>query len=551
MGTGGAPGTPEDCLAGGGEMGARVRAFDWSATPVGPVDAWPGSLKTAVSICLGSRYPIVIWWGRDTLTQFYNDAYAPILGPAKHPVFLGRSGRECWAEIWPTIGPMWEEVFTTGQATWSEDFLYVIDRKVPREEAYFTFSYSPIRDDTGAVGGIFCACNETTSRVVGERRLRTLRDLGGNVAGARSAEEACKVATRSLAANPQDIPFALTYLLDRDARAARLVASTGLAAGGEATPERIELGDSGETPWPLGRVLETASPELVSNLTGRFGPLTEGAGTEPAGAAFLLPIAAPGQTRPTGFLIAGLNPRQVVDEDYRSFLGLVVGHVGSSIANARAYQEEKNRAEALAELDRAKTVFFSNVSHEFRTPITLLLGPVEEMLAATEDQAPSGRRALLDVVHRNALRLQKLVNTLLDFSRIEAGRIDASFEPTDLAAFTAELASVFRSAVERAGMRFVVDCRALSEPAFVDREMWEKVVLNLLLQCVQVHTRRRDRGLARAEGWLCGAAGAGHGERHPRGPARPRFRAVPRVRGPGQRGPTRAPVSASPSSRSL
>src|SRR5262249_40400465 len=147
-------------------------------TPVGPVETWPQGLKAAVSICLGSRYPIVIWWGREDFTQFYNDAYIPILGITKHPGWLGRSGREGWSEIWPTMGPMWEGVFATGQATWSEDFLYVLNRNLPREETYFTFSYSPIRDDTGAVGGIFCACNETTGRVIGERRLRTLRDLG-------------------------------------------------------------------------------------------------------------------------------------------------------------------------------------------------------------------------------------------------------------------------------------------------------------------------------------------------------------------------------------
>jgi hypothetical protein len=140
------PAAGQDPLAffsGGGEMGERTRGFDWSKTPLGPVETWPQSLKAAVSVCLGSRYPIVIWWGRENFTQFYNDAYIPILGPAKHPC-LGRSGQDCWSEIWPTMGPMWERVFATGEANWQEDFLYVLDRKLPREEAYFTFSYSPI-----------------------------------------------------------------------------------------------------------------------------------------------------------------------------------------------------------------------------------------------------------------------------------------------------------------------------------------------------------------------------------------------------------------------
>jgi len=165
-------------LAGGAEMGARTRELDWSTAPVGAVERWPQSLKTAVSICLGSAHPIVVWWGRDAYTQFYNDAYISILGRAKHPGWLGKSGRDCWSEIWPVIGPMLEGVYATGEATWSDDLLLVLRRNLSREDGYCTFSYSPIREDDGAIGGIFCAVTETTTRVVGERRLQTLRDLG-------------------------------------------------------------------------------------------------------------------------------------------------------------------------------------------------------------------------------------------------------------------------------------------------------------------------------------------------------------------------------------
>ena len=195
-------------LAGGGEMGERTRRMDWSSAPVGPIAEWPQSLKTAVSICLGSRHPIVVWWGRSAHTQFYNDAYISFLGCNKHPLWLGRSGRDCWSEIWPVIGPMLDSVYTTGEATWSEDLLLTLQRNLPREEGYFTFSYSPICDDAGAIGGIFCACNETTARVIGERRLQTLRHLGRMEAEAKTAEAACEVAARTLVENPGDIPFA-------------------------------------------------------------------------------------------------------------------------------------------------------------------------------------------------------------------------------------------------------------------------------------------------------------------------------------------------------
>ena len=194
----------------------------------------------------------------------------------------------------------------------------------------------------------------------------------------------------------------------------------------------------------------------------------------------MLPIPSTRAHEPAGLLVAGVSARLRLDEQYRGFLELVAGQIGTAVANARAYEEEKKRAEALAELDRAKTAFFSNVSHEFRTPLTLMLGPVEDALADPAEPLPPRQRERLETAHRSSLRLLKLVNTLLDFSRIEAGRVQAVYEPTDLAALTAELASNFRSACEKAGLRLVVDCPPLPQPVYVDRDMWEKVVLNLL-----------------------------------------------------------------------
>jgi signal transduction histidine kinase len=463
-------------LKGGGEMGERMRAFDWSSSPVGPAAEWPASLKTAVSICIGSRYPIVIWWGHPAYTMFYNDGYIPVLGVTKHPVWLGRSGQECWKEIWSTVGPMLDSVFATGVATWSEDLLLVMDRNLPREETYFTFSYSPIHGAADKVDGIFCACYETTGRVVGERRLQTLRDLGRTVIEVRSVEDACDVAVKSLAANTYDVPFAMVYLLDDDANQARLVCSSGLDEGEAAAPEEIALTDSHT--WPLGHVFETDEAEVVSDLANRIGITPGGPWPEPCESAMVLPIAASGYGKPTGFLVTGLSPRRIVDAEYRSFLDLIAGHISTAVANARAYEEERKRAEALAEIDRTKTEFFSNVSHEFRTPLTLMLGPLEDTLA--NDRLPPQITERLHVAHRNGIRLLKLVNTLLDFSRIEAGRIEAVYEAVDLTTLTAELASMFRSATEKAYLNLVVDCLPIERDTYVDREMWEKIVFNLL-----------------------------------------------------------------------
>ncbi len=461
-------------LSGGGEMGERMRAFDWSSSPVGPAAQWPQSLKTAVSICIGSRYPIVIWWGNPEYTMFYNDGYIPILGVTKHPGWLGRSGREAWKEIWPTVGPMLDSVFQTGEATWSEDLLLVMDRNLQREENYFTFSYSPIRGDKDKIDGIFCACYETTGRVVGERRLQTLRDLGR--IEVKSAEEACQVALNTLAANRHDVPFALVYLLEEDAREARMICASGIESDSTAAPAIITMND--RATWPLRDVFETGTAQVVSDVEERFGSLPGGPWPESCNTALILPIGASGYAKPSGFLVAGLSPRRMFDAEYRSFFELVVGHISTAISNASAFQEERKRAEALAEIDRAKTTFFSNVSHEFRTPLTLMLGPLEETLADTSVSTSVHDR--LDVAYRNSVRLLKLVNTLLDFSRIEAGRIEAVYEAVDLQALTLELASMFRSAIEKAGLKLIVDDSPLEAEVYVDREMWEKIVFNLL-----------------------------------------------------------------------
>lgn len=464
---------------GGGEMGERMRSLDWSKTPVGPVENWPQSLRAGVNMMLNSAFPMFIWWGKEA-TSFYNDAYIPVLGKAKHPQWLGRSAKGTWQEIWDVIGPLYDKVIATAQPIYSEDLLLLMDRNLPLEETYYTFSYSPVLDDGGQVGGVFCACTETTARVVGERRLRTLRDLGAQATVSKSVQESCLVAANILNSNTSDIPFSLLYLTDSDGKQAHVAALSNLEPESAYAPQSINLADSddGSEIWPLRKVQRTGIIEEVDDIEERFGHLPGGPLPESSRTALILPLAASGSSNLIGFVVLGVSPRRVLDNEYRSFFNLVANHISSAIANAHAYEEERKRAEALAELDRAKTTFFSNVSHEFRTPLTLMLGPIEDALH--DPQTNPANQERMDVAHRNALRLLKLVNNLLDFSRIEAGRMQAVYEPTDLAAFTADLASGFRSAIEKAGMKLVVDLGPVNEPVYIDREMWEKIVLNLL-----------------------------------------------------------------------
>jgi signal transduction histidine kinase len=459
-------------------MARRMRELDWSRTALGPVERWPQSLRTSVSTCLDCAFPIILWWGPE-FAILYNDEYAEILGPAKDPSALGEKGSKVWAEIWDVIGPMLSHVYERAEATRSRDLLLHVDRGYP-EEAYFSFSYSPIHAEGGKVGGVFCPVIETTEKVIGERRLRTLRDLAARCKGADSEESAYQAAATVLAANPQDVPFALIYRVDDRDSTARLKAVAGIGVGTDASPHCVSLDEGALDPWSLRTVVTSGQTTIVHELRARFGALPTGAWKVPAHSAMVLPVLLPGQEHPRAILIAAVSPMRALDEDYRTFFGLVATQLASALADAQALEDERRRAAALAELDRAKTAFFSNVSHEFRTPLTLMIGPLQDILSTDCETLPPDTAANLDVAYRNGQRLMKLVNTLLDFSRIEAGRIDASYEPTDLAAFTTELASVFRSAIEKAGLALVVECDPLPAAVYVDRDMWEKIVLNLL-----------------------------------------------------------------------
>ena len=465
----------ERVFPGDSEMAQRMRAYDWSTSPIGAINYWPQSLKTAIGIMLNSRYPMFVWWGH-ARTNFYNDAYIPVLGK-RHPMVLGMPAQQVWHEIWNQLGPQSEQVLLENKAVWCDQVLLVMSRNGFTEETYFTYSYSRIPDDDGNTGGVLCVCSEDTQRVLSQRRLQALRALGEAVT-AQTAPAACEYAAATLAEHRHDLPFALFYLLDGEGEEAQLVAASGITTESRAAPARISLADN--TSWPLHKVAASGRAVEVERLSTKFGTLPGGPWPETPQRAVVLPLARPGQTRLAGFIIAGVSPRLVFDDEYRNFLNLVAGHVTTAVANAEAHEAERQRIAALAELDRAKTTFFSNISHEFRTPLTLLLGPANDLLATQRDSFSEDALEQVGTIQRNARRLQKLVNNLLDFSRIEAGRMQAQYMPTDLASLSSELASVFRSAIEHAGMRLVVDCAPLAQPVFVDRGMWEKIVLNLI-----------------------------------------------------------------------
>lgn len=380
-------------LAGGGEMGERVRDFDWSSTPLGPIEEWPQSLKTAVRILLTSRFPMWLAWGPE-LTSFYNDTYRHDTLGEKHPWALGKPFAEIWAETWDDLRPLIDQVLETGVATWDESLLLFLERSGYPEETYFTFSYSPLTDDDGQIAGLFAAVMEETERVLNARRLATLRALGTGLASAHTKAEVLATARHQLSKNDRDLPFTLTYLFEEDGGRARLASSTGFegsathaAAPTEVTgaaaaslapatiaPAEIETA-AADAVWPAREVWEEGTSVMVDDLEARFPGLPTGAWDRPPTRATLVPIPQKGQERPIGFLVVGLNPYRPYDADFTGFVELVAGQIASSLANIHAFELERRHTEALQAEGERELRRLEKLFEQVPAAILFMLGP--------------------------------------------------------------------------------------------------------------------------------------------------------------------------------
>ncbi|WP_051768015.1 chemotaxis protein CheB [Amycolatopsis vancoresmycina] len=470
----------EVVFAGTGEVATLARQVDWSRTPLGPVRQWPAQLVTLVRTVLDSPVGMCLLWGPDLL-QFYNDAYRPVLGTG-HPAGLGRPDRECRPETWHRNEPRYRRALA-GEAVSLKDSLHPVTRHGGTEHAWFDLTFSPLRGDGPAPAGVLVTAVETTHEVLARRRLDLLSTLAGHTRKSATGRAALEAFVGALGDDAPDIPFAAGYLADQSRQRAELVAAVGTPAGGPLAPHTAAL--SWRRPkWPLAELVATGEPVLVPDLAQLFRGVTVGADNEEPGAAMLFPLGETPARAPAGVLILGVSPRLPLDDAYRHFLGLVAIQATAALTDAVHRRRQSDRIDQLAELDRTKTQFLSTVSHELRTPLTLLLAPLDD-LAAPPAGLPAQLRDQVDLAARNARRLLGLVETLLDFSQIEAGRLRARSEPTDLARLTEDVASTFRGATERAGVTLRVDCPPLSEPVPIDPQMWEKIVANLLSNAVK------------------------------------------------------------------
>lgn len=468
--------TPLDFLSGGGEMGERIRKFNWSTTPLGDPETWEQSLRTCVRIILTSAQPMFVWWG-PSLNAIYNDSYAQIMGK-KHPAGLGARAQDIWFEIWDQLVPKIKSV-ERNEGTYDESFFFLMERKGYQEEVYVSFSYSPAPGDDGTIKGIFCVCSENTERVINERRLQTLRELSSIAINEESLPEIFHNVADAIEKNSRDFPFATIYEITRTSGEGVARASAGTEDKQYIIPGVIDL----ENPFDATRYFCQAyrsNKVVVTDVKMLQEDVPKGPWKKAASQFIYIPISAAGSNHPYAILFAALNPYRQFDEAFLQFCELVGERISLEINKMLAWEEERKRAAALEQIDKAKTVFFSNISHEFRTPLTLILSPLEEMISQHNGSLPIADKQNLETAHRNALRLLKLVNTLLDFSRIESGRQQANYVLTDIAEFTKKLASNFRSVIEKAGLQLNIQANGFVQPVYVDRTMWEKIVFNLL-----------------------------------------------------------------------
>ncbi len=380
---------PADFLAGGGELGAAIRAFDWAASPLGPPHGWPRTLKTCLSIMLASRQPIWVWWGPE-LINFYNDAYLSIIG-GKHPHALGQPARKVWAEIWHQIQDRIDAAMR-GEASYSEAELLVMHRNGYPEETYYTFSFSPVPDDEGGIGGLVCANTDDTDRVIGARQLALLREIASRTWEADSVDEVYALSAGALASDPRDMPFALIYGLEDDGRRARLRGHCGIEPGHAAAPETMVL-ERGAA-WPIGDVVR-GGRRVLTRLGERFGALPTGPWDDPAQEAWMLPLSTSADAAPRGVLILAANPyRRRGDDNFENFAALVARQIAAAAINIEHFEVERERAKSADSLaleiehrrriERHQNLLLDELNHRVKNTLATVQAMASQTLKGVE-----------------------------------------------------------------------------------------------------------------------------------------------------------------------
>jgi PAS domain S-box-containing protein len=350
-------------FAGGGQMGELVRHYDWNQHRLGNPEGWPKSLQTGVRMMLQSGYPMFIWWSQE-LYMFHNDAYAPTF-VGRHGEVLGAKAREVWADVWGQLGGVVEDILANGNSFYAEDMRVVPERKGFREETYWTFSYSPMPDDSGKVNGIFCACSDVTDKVLSERRMSTLHQLTEGSLSRQTVEQVCAHTLAVLGKNAADLPLAALYQVDPTGQAALLQGQTDPALE---LPARLELPAQAA---PLGTAgtdsIRAQLPLLDPDAAPSAGP------PDPSlRRGVVLPLA--GQHGLLGFLVTGVSPMLEYNPAYRRFHALLAGQLAGDLEGVALRERQQRQAEAQqAQLEAQRNRLYS-LFEQAPVAITILEG---------------------------------------------------------------------------------------------------------------------------------------------------------------------------------
>ncbi|MEU6700231.1 SpoIIE family protein phosphatase [Pseudonocardia sp. NPDC046786] len=434
-----------------------LESTDWSATPLGPRSGWDRELEDSVRFMLESRQALVVWWGPE-LVLLYNDVFIEHSG-LRHPYAFGRPLREGWPEIAEHLAGELSELLAGGrEGIYRADDRIVLNRWGRPEATWWNYSATPVRGPDGDVRGLITLTTEATGSVVASRRMAVLAALGEVARDSPTMDLAVERLQAALGDAAEDVACAVVAVPGPEPRTLTTVRVA-------APPDDWLPADRGPDAGPA-----------VEFVTGAPVSAADGTVTELARAVMHTPDGATGIA-----VVVGVPPLLPLDEPQRAFLRLVVGHIGTVLTAALARDGERDRREDISTEQHTRADYYAGLGDEFRDPLTLVLGPLER-LRGHPDHAV---RAQVDIAQRNAQRMLKLVDGLLDASALHSGRQEGTFAPTDLGSTTAELVAAFAPVLERAGLELTVDCPPAGRPVWVDRDAWEKIVLNLLSNAVK------------------------------------------------------------------
>lgn len=401
-----------------GEMVNSLRNKDWAATSLGPPSTWAECLRLSLNVCFDTPFAIAIWWGPD-LIQFYNDGYRPILGATKHPEAFGRPARETWPDIWPTIGPMVEQVMQEGIAVKGDDMPLMLDRNGYLELCNFTFSYSPIRDRDGVIHGMFTAAVETTARVAGERRQAFQLELADMLRGQTNAEDVIVAATE-LARSHMNVTRAFFAEIDEDAASFTIPSHWMGAHAPPGLPARGYIDDFGPDLIPP---LAAGNAVVVDHIAQdpRFAAMAAAYDTLGIQAIVIVPLLRGGRLT-ANFNVAHDTPRRWSADD----IALI-----ADIAERTWDALERSRAEdALMAANRMKDEFLAMLAHELRNPLAPISAAADLLALARLDA--DRVRSTSAIIRRQVSHMTSLVDDLLDVSRVTRGLVTLAREPLDM-----------------------------------------------------------------------------------------------------------------------